>query len=146
MKQRGGGDAVVGWMGCSGEVGDLHVAGDGGDVVEETHQGMQWRGVGNAAEVFVWLPISPPSSVLPHIPRALPGIPAHQEVGPPHEDPLWSDWAEGQRAPWQPHTAAGAYVLALPSPVVLRGEPGTEASITAATCVYSAIQVQQCVS
>lgn len=76
VKQRGGGDAVercrdavVGWMGCSGEVGD--VAGDGGgggDVVEETHQGMQWRGVGDAVEVLVWLPISPPSSVLPHVP------------------------------------------------------------------------------
>ena len=82
VKRRGGGGAVVGWMGCSGEVegvkrrggmqwrggGDVHVAGDGGDVVEETHQGMQWRGVGNAVEVLVWLPISPSSSVLPHVP------------------------------------------------------------------------------
>lgn len=116
------------------------------DTAEGGVERVKQRGGGDAVEVLVWLPISPSSFVLPHIPRALSGIPAHQEAGPPHEDPLWSDWAEGQRAPWQPHTAAGVYMLALPSPVVMKREPCTEASITAAACVYSAIQLQQCVS
>ena len=50
------------------------------------------------------------SSLLSHVQGALPGVPAHEEDCSPHEDRLRVAGAQGQRATWLPHTAAGNLV------------------------------------